>query len=107
MEDFLVAHSVSIPSLQATKDNCRNNGQYTERNECFVNTVDHLGWTGLAISGNKKYCRQSRGRDTEANRHLLHGARDGTGGATLLVRGVGIDQRIHARVLQRWKGPIK
>src|ERR1700722_20015609 len=90
MEALLVAHSISIPPLQATEDNRRNNGQCPQRRERFVNTIDHPGWTGLAITGNEKRCRQSGGRDAEANRHLLHGAGDGTGGAALLVRGVGI-----------------
>ena len=107
MEEFLVTHNITIPPLQAMKDNRRNNGQCPERHECVVNTVDHLGWAGLAIARNEKRCRQSRGRDAEADRHLLHGARNGTGGAVLLVRGVGIDERIHACVLQRRKGPIR
>ena len=44
---------------------------------------------------------QRRGRNAEADGHLLHGASDGAGGAGLFFIDLGIDQRVHAGVLQR------
>ena len=100
MEDFFVTHSVTVASLQATEDQRRHNGQRSQRHERFVNAVNHFDCIGLTMNRNEERCRQSRRRDAEADRHLLHSARNGTGGARFLITGVGIDKRVHARVLQ-------
>ena len=102
MESILMAHSAAILSFQAAENKRGNNGQSPKRDERLMHAADHCGRTGLPLMRNKECGRQSRGRDTEADRHLLHGARNGTCRAALLIRCVGINQSIHYDAKLNW-----
>ena len=93
------AHIIAIAASQTTEDNRRYHGQHPESHESLVDSMNHFGWIRVR-AGNEKRCGEPRGRYSEADRHLLRGARDGTGAAGVLFRYVSEYKRIHARVLQ-------
>ena len=70
-----------------------------------VDAVNHFRRARMKAIGNEERGDQRRRCDAEADRHLLHGAGDGTRAAGLFLGDVGIDQRVHAGVLQRAEEP--
>src|ERR1700690_4364347 len=71
-----------------------------------MNAVNHFRRAGMKAIRNEKRGGQTGRSDAKTDRHLLHGAGDGTGVACLLVGDVGIDKGVHARILQRSESAI-
>ena len=70
-----------------------------------MHAVDHLRGIGVESIRNEQGGRQRRRGDAEAHRHLLQGARDRARHAGLAFRDVGVDESVHAGVLQRGDEP--
>ena len=75
-----------------------------------MDAVDHFsggGGAAYVAGGNEEGRGQAGGGYSKADGHLLHGAGDAAGGAGLLLVGVGVDQGVHAGVLERGEGSIE
>src|SRR3984957_3916575 len=105
MKCLSLAHVSAIVSLQTVEDKGRDDGQTAQEEKCLVDSMNHL--RGIGVRHGHKECRcEPRQRDAKADRHLLPRGRDRTGATGLLIRDVGIDQRIHAGVLQRREAAV-
>ena len=110
VEDFFVAYGVAVALLERVEDYGRDHGEDAQADEGFVDAVDHFGGGGGSADvagGDEESGGEAGGGYSEADGHLLHGAGDGTGGAGLLLVGVGVDQGVHAGVLQRGEGSVE
>ena len=106
----LFAYGVAVALLQAAEDDGRDHGEDAQGDEGFVDAVDHFGGGGGAADvagGDEEGRGEAGGGYSKADGHLLHGAGDGAGGAGLLLVGVGVDQGVHAGVLQRGEGSVE
>jgi len=88
------------------KDDRGQDGESAEDKESLVDAADHRDRVCAQAAGNEEGRGKAGRSDTEADRHLLHGAGDGTGGAGLLIVDIGINQRVHAGILQGGEGAV-
>ncbi len=89
-QEFVLAHGCAVAALQAGKDQRRRDGQSSQPPEREMNAVDHLRRHTHGTAGHKERRRKSGRRHAKADRHLLHGARDRTGTARILLVDGGI-----------------
>ena len=106
VEVFLLTDGGAVVGAEGAEDDGGEDGQDSQGYESFVDAVDHRGGVGVEAVGDEEGGGQAGGGDAEADRHLLHGAGDGAGGAGLLFGDVGVDQGVHAGVLQRREGSV-
>src|SRR6478752_10176152 len=106
MKHFVLAYLIAITASQHSEDDCRQNRQGTQNKKRQVSAVNHFRRIGSKPIGNKERRGEPGGGDTEADRKLLHSAGYGTGVARVLVADVGVDQSIHARILQRRESAV-
>ena len=105
LEDLMLAHGVAVRAFQFAKNDGGQDGQSAQDEERLVDAVNHFRRARMKAIGNEERGGQRRRRDAETDRHLLHGAGDGTCAAGLFLGDVGIDQRVHAGILQRAEEP--
>src|SRR5579862_9722089 len=95
LHELVTADGFSVSTLQAREDEGGEDGEAAEEAQAQVNSVNHgLRITGIALRHEEGGC-ESRGGNAKADRHLLHGARDGAGATGVVLVNVGVYQRVH------------
>lgn len=106
MHRSLVAEVPPVSGLKGAEDECRKHGEDAEEEECPVNAVNHDAGVLAGSCGNEDGGSDAGDGDAEADGELLRRAGDGAGHAGVLVRDVGIGERVHAGVLERGEGSV-
>jgi len=101
VEFFSLAHSVTVSFFQFAENDGGQDGHAAQNKKGVVDAVNELLGIGTKAIGQKEGGYERRRCHAETDRHLLHGAGDGTGAARLLLGDFGVDQSVHAGVLQR------
>ena len=101
MQFFSMAHRVTVSFFQFAKNHRGEEGHPAKHEERSVDAVNELRGTGTMAIGNEECSHQRRRSDAEADGHLLHRARNGARAARLFLTDVSVNERVHARILQR------
>ena len=95
------AHVGAVLGAQLTEDERRDDREQAKHHERLVDARHHLQGGGPETIGHEHRGGQRGHRDAEAHRHLLDGAGDAAAHARVALVEVGVNQSVHARVLQR------
>ena len=107
LNEFVLADGIAvIRTFRSAENESRKDRHSSETKERAVNAVNHFGGAGVETVGDEEGGGERGGGDTKTHGHLLHGAGDGAGAAGLFGCDVGVNQRVHARVLQRGEEAI-